>query len=66
MEDFEHEYRRAKEFYAEALRLAPGGAGVMAITGAGFALFADRLPERYRAEGWNTEYRMYSGLWQMQ
>jgi hypothetical protein len=64
--EFEREYRKALAFYAEAARLAPTDPGVMAVTGASFALNADRLPERYRADGWNSAYEMYSGVWQVQ
>jgi hypothetical protein len=66
MEEFERQYRKALDFYAEAAKLAPADVGVMAVTGAGFALNADRLPDRYRADGWNTAYKMYSGVWQAQ
>jgi hypothetical protein len=38
----------------------------MAITGGGFALFADRLPERYRSRAWDAAYKAYSGVWQVQ
>jgi hypothetical protein len=65
-DEFEREYRKALAFYAEAARLAPRDLGVMAVTGGGFAINADRLPERYRADGWNTAYGMYSGVWQVQ
>ena len=66
MDEFEGEYHKALAFYAEAARLAPTDLGVMAVTGGGFALNADRLPERYRADGWKTAYQMYSGVWRAQ
>jgi hypothetical protein len=65
-DDFEREYRKALDLYAEAARLDPGDIGVMAITGGGYALFADRLPERYRSGAWDAAYRAYSGVWQVQ
>ena len=38
----------------------------MAITGGGFITFSDRLPERYRHDGWNKAYEAYSRLWRAQ
>jgi hypothetical protein len=66
IDDFEREYRKALDLYAEAARLDPADVGVMAITGGGFALFADRLPERYRSRAWDAAYKAYSGMWQVQ
>jgi hypothetical protein len=66
MEEFELQYGKAMDFYAQAAKLAPADVGVMALTGAGFAMNADRLPDRYRADGWNTAYQMYSRVWQAQ
>lgn len=66
LEEFEREYRKAISLYAEAAQLAPNDPGVMAISGAGFALFADRLPERYRNTAWEASYKSYLGLWQLQ
>lgn len=65
-EEFEREYRKAITIYADAEKLAPNDPGVMAISGAGYALFADRLPERYRSRAWEASYRLYMRLWQMQ
>lgn len=65
-DEFEREYRRAVDLYAEAARLAPNDVGVMAITGAGFAMFADRLPEGDRNNAWEASYIAYRGLWQVQ
>jgi tetratricopeptide (TPR) repeat protein len=65
-EEFEREYRKAMKLYADAAKLAPNDPGVMAISGAGIALFADQLPERYRNPAWEASYKLYMGLWQMQ
>ena len=29
-------------------------------------MFADRLPERFRRDAWNTAYKAYSTLWKLQ
>jgi hypothetical protein len=65
-EIFERQYRNALDLFAEAARLGPSDFAVMAITGGGYYVFADRLPERYRADAWNAAYKAYSGLWQAQ
>ncbi len=66
MDVFEREYPKGLGLYAEAARLAPEDVGVMAITGAGFALFADRFPEPYRTDAWQISYKAYRGVWQVQ
>lgn len=63
---FEREYRKARALYAEAATIAPSHPGVLAITVGGYAVLADRLPEQYRFDGWNTAYTAFKGLWQLQ
>jgi len=64
--EFEQQYRKALEFFAEALRLDSKDTGVLAVTGGSYAVFADRLPDKLRAEAWAASYKAYSALWQAQ
>lgn len=64
--DFEREYRKALDLYAEAARLDPADFAVIAITAGSHSSFADRLPEPYRRDAWNTAYKSYSAMWQVQ
>jgi len=45
---------------------ASGNAGLPAIAGGSFALFADRLPDPARAAGWAMAYENYLKLWNEQ
>ncbi len=65
-DEFEQTYRRALDLFAEAHRLDPDGGGVAAVTGGSFAVFADRLPEKYRASAWSQAYDSYLALWKQQ
>jgi hypothetical protein len=65
-DEFQREYRKATELYSEAAKLAPGSVDVMAVTGAGLAIFADGLPEPYRQQAWGASYKAYRGVWQAQ
>ena len=64
--EFEREYRKALELYAEAERLGPKDGGVTAVTAGSYALFADRLPEPYRVAAWSAAYKAYGKMWQEQ
>jgi hypothetical protein len=64
--EFDLQYRKALDLYAEAQRLAPKDVGVLAVTGGSYAVFGDRLPARYRSEAWAAAYKAYSGIWQAQ
>ena len=55
-EEFEREYQRGVNLLSEALKIAPQSAdpgaaigGVTATSGGTYLVFADRLPEKYRA-----------------
>jgi tetratricopeptide (TPR) repeat protein len=65
-EEFQRQYRRAIELFAEAARLGPDSAGVFAITGGSQTMLADRLPAPERAAGWEQAYSAYQQLWKMQ
>lgn len=64
--DFDREYWKALDLFAEASRLDPADLGVMITQGAAFATFSDRLPLRYREEGWNKSYQAYGAVWKRQ
>jgi hypothetical protein len=65
-EEFERLYKEATDLFAEAKQLAPKHPAVAAIVGGSYVLFADRLPEKYRAAGWRDSYDNYQILWQQQ
>lgn len=56
----------ARAAFAEAARQSSGNDGAAAITGGTYAVFADRLPEPFRAAAWADAYSNYSLLWQQQ
>jgi hypothetical protein len=66
MNEFERDYQRSRDLFSEAANLQPDDAGVLAITGAGFVTFSDRLPERLRRDAWNFTYKAYTNLWRVQ
>ncbi len=63
---FDRDYQRSLDLFSEAANLQPDDAGVLAITGAGFVTFSDRLPERVRRDAWNSAYKAYANLWRVQ
>jgi tetratricopeptide (TPR) repeat protein len=65
-DQFQRQYARAQELFAEAARLGPDNVGVFAITGGTLVVLADRLPEGQRAAGWEQAYGAYQQLWRMQ
>jgi tetratricopeptide (TPR) repeat protein len=65
-DEFQRYYRQALDVFAEAKNQKSGNDGVAAITGGSFALFADRLPNEYRAAGWSTAYDNYQVLYKLQ
>jgi hypothetical protein len=65
-EEFEEKYRQGTELFAQARKLGPGDFAVRAIVGGVYAIFADRLPEKFRAEAWSTAYDSYQALWKAQ
>jgi tetratricopeptide (TPR) repeat protein len=65
-DEFQRYYQEARDGFAEAARIGSGNDGVAAITGGSYAIFADRLPEKHRAEAWAQAYAAYSQLWKEQ
>jgi hypothetical protein len=65
-DEFKKYYEAALDAFAEAARQTSGNEGVPPITGGSFSVFADRLPEQYRAEAWQHAYAAYSLLWKQQ
>jgi hypothetical protein len=65
-DEFERYYRQALDAFAQAKAQTSGNDGVAAITGGSFAVFADRLPNEYRAAAWSTAYDNYQVLYKMQ
>lgn len=59
-------YRQALDYFAEAGKLTAGNDGVAAVTAGSFVLFADRLPQQYRAAAWQTAYENYVTLYKQQ
>ena len=65
-DEFWEKYRRAVDLFAEAEDLAPKDLSVAAVTGGTYVIFADRLPEEYRAATWSRAYDCYQTLWKRQ
>jgi len=63
---FQQLHRRARDLFAEAIRLGPDDVGVFAVTGGSEAVLADRLPAAERAAGWELAYTAYQQLWKLQ
>ena len=66
--EFETLLASAKQDFADAAKASTGAQddGVAPITGGTYAVFADRLPEQYRAAAWQQAYDNYSILWKAQ
>ena len=65
-DEFQKQYQAGRAAFAEAAGLPSGNEGVAAITGGTYSVFADRLPQQYRAEAWADAYTAYSLLWKQQ
>lgn len=65
-DEFERLYAGSREIFAEASGLPSGNEGVPPIVGGTMSVFADRLPERHRADAWSLAYDNYSILWKHQ
>jgi hypothetical protein len=65
-DEFQRYYREAREAFAEAGRQTSGNEGAAPVTGGSYSVFADRLPQQYRAEAWADAYAAYSLLWKQQ
>jgi tetratricopeptide (TPR) repeat protein len=65
-DECERYYQEALHLFTEAQELAPKNPAVAAIVGGSYVLFADRLPEKYRAAAWTVSYDSYQTLWKLQ
>ena len=65
-QEFARHYRRAIDFFADAMREGPGDGAVWAIVGGSNASLADRLPATERKAAWEQGYGAYAQLWRMQ
>jgi tetratricopeptide (TPR) repeat protein len=65
-EEFRDKYRQALDLFSEAKKLGPDDLGVDAVTGGTNVVFADRLPEEYRAAAWSRAYDSYRRIWKRQ
>jgi tetratricopeptide (TPR) repeat protein len=65
-EEFRDNYRQALDLFSEAGKLGPDDLEVDAVTGGTYVVFADRLPEEYRAAAWSRAYDSYRRLWTRQ
>jgi tetratricopeptide (TPR) repeat protein len=64
--EFKRKYQEALDLFAQARETSPENGGVAAVTGGTNVLFADRLPEEYRAAAWSQAYNAYRVLWKEQ
>jgi len=64
--EFEDLYEQALDLFDQARSLQPTDVAVRSIVGGSYALFGDRLPEKYRAAAWSDCYDSYQILWTMQ
>src|SRR5262245_8533192 len=65
-DEFQRQYEKALDLYAQAYLANPEDGGVAAVTGGSFVVFADRLPKEYQAAAWNKAYENYRALWKQQ
>ena len=65
-DEYREHFQRSLALFEEANRLNGENAGVVAVTGAAFAIFADRLPKEDRADAWSRAYKAYQTLWKQQ
>lgn len=70
-DEFDRGYQETLDLFKEARELAPKGqpvamVTVAAVVGGSYALFADRLPEKYRPAAWAVSYEQYQLLWKFQ
>lgn len=64
--EFQQQYQRARDLFAQANAAGSTNGGVAAVTGGSYVLFADRLPEDKRAAAWADCYNAYQVLWKQQ
>jgi hypothetical protein len=64
--EFQREYKKALDLFAQSAAASPGNAALFAIMGGTYVVFADRLPKEVRAEAWTRAYDSYQQLWKQQ
>jgi len=65
-DEFQRKYREALDLFSQAREIGSNDPGVAAVTGGVYAVFADRLPNEYRAAAWSQAYAAYQELWKQQ
>src|SRR5215475_5438473 len=65
-DEFRQKYQESLALFSQARKAGPDDFGVSAITGGTYAVFADRLPQEYRAAAWSQAYNAYQELWKAQ
>ena len=65
-DEFQDYMRKSLDLFVEARQLGPKKAGVAAVVGGSFVVFADRLPDEYRETAWSEAYDNYQVLWKQQ
>jgi tetratricopeptide (TPR) repeat protein len=69
-DEFQQTYRKALDLFAQAQKYSANNGnaagGVAAVTGGSYVLFADRLPQEYRAAAYAQAYDSYQMLWKAQ
>jgi len=65
-DEFQKQYQRALDLFAEAKRLGPNDVPVLAITGGSLVMLTDRLPAAERAARWEQAFTAYQQLWNLQ
>jgi tetratricopeptide (TPR) repeat protein len=64
--EFDEKYSEAMAMLTEAKKLGPNDPSVDAATAGQFAILADRLPAKLRADAWSRAYDSYRALWKLQ
>ena len=64
--EYEQQYKKALDLFAQALAADPQSEAVAAITGGSYALTLDRLPEQHRAAAAAKAYEAYRFLFEKQ
>jgi hypothetical protein len=65
-DEFQRQFQRVRENFAEASTLQSRNDGVSAIIGGSLSTFADRLPQPSRSAAWAQAYDAYAILWKFQ
>lgn len=65
-DEFQRYFDEAREAFAAARDAGPGAPIVNILSGGAYVLFADRLPEQYRADAWKECLSCYESVWELQ